>query len=142
MQVLVDTGVWSLALRRPKGHIGDIERDLTALLGDLIRDNRARVIGPVRQELLSGIRETAQYERLRNYFRSFPDESLGTTDYEQAAQCNNQCRSRGITGSPVDFLICAVALARKWQILTTDADFKTYAKAIPIKMYPSVGGSW
>jgi predicted nucleic acid-binding protein len=113
-----------------------------ALLGDLIRDNRARVIGPIRQELLSSIREPAQYARLRNYFRSFPDESLDTTDYEQAAQCSNQCRTRGITGSPVDFLICAVALARKWQILTTDADFKTYAKAIPIKMYPLVGGSW
>jgi predicted nucleic acid-binding protein len=142
VEVLVDASIWSLALRRPKGQINDIERDLTALLGDLIRDNRARLIGPIRQELLSGIRETAQYERLRNYFRSFPDESLGTTDYEQAAQCSNQCRLRGITGSPVDFLICAVALARKWQILTMDAGFKTYAKAIPIKMYPLVAGSW
>ncbi len=142
MEVLVDTSIWSLAFRRPKGQIKDIERDLSALLGDLIRDNRARMIGPIRQELLSGIRKPAQYARLRNHFRSFPDESLGTTDYEQAAQCSNQCRSRGITGSPVDFLICAVALARKWQILTTDADFKIYAKEIPITMYPLVGRSW
>jgi len=142
VEVLVDTGVWSLALRRPKGRISDIERELTALLGDLIRDNRARVIGPIRQELLSGIREPAQYERLRNYFRSFPDQPLGMTDYEQAAQCSNQCRSRGIAGSAADFLICAVALAREWQILTTDADFKFYAKAVPIKMYPMVERSW
>jgi hypothetical protein len=40
------------------------------------------------------------------------------------------------------FLICAVALARKWQILTTDAGFKNYAKAMPIVMYPLVGWSW
>ena len=141
MEVLVDTSIWSLALRRAKGQISDREREMTASLGDLIRDNRARVIGPIRQELLSGIREPAQYQRLRNYFRSFSDEPLGTTDYEQAAQCSNQCRSRGISGSAADFLICAVALARNWQILTTDADFKIYAKAMPIKMYPLVGGS-
>jgi predicted nucleic acid-binding protein len=142
VEVLADTSVWSLALRRRKGQISDIERDMTALLGDLIRDNRARLIGPIRQELLSGIREPAQYERLRHYLRSFPDQPLGTADYEQAAQCSNQCRSRGITGSATDFLICAAALARKWQILTTDADFKIYAKAMPVMMYPLGGRSW
>jgi predicted nucleic acid-binding protein len=131
-----------VALRRPKGQISTNERELAAVLGDLIRDGRARLIGPIRQELLSGIREPTQYERLRNYLRSFPDESIGMTDYEQAAQCSNKCRSRGIAGSAADFLICAVALARKWQILTTDADFKIYAKAMPIIMYPVVGRSW
>ena len=142
MEVLVDTSIWSLALRRPKGKTSDIERSLTATLGDLIRDDRARLIGPIRQELLSGIREPTQYERLRNYLRSFPDQSIGTGDYEQAAHCSNQCRSRGIAGSDVDFLICAVALARQWQVFTTDADFKTYARAIPIAMYSLAGRSW
>lgn len=142
MEVLVDTSIWSLALRRPKGKISDIEQGLTGLLGDLIRDDRARLIGPIRQELLSGIREPAQYQRLRNYLRSFPDQSIGTADYEQAAQCSNQCRSRGITGSEVDFLICAVALARQWQVFTRDAGFKTYARALPVKMYSFAGRSW
>jgi predicted nucleic acid-binding protein len=61
---------------------------------------------------------------------------------EQAAECSNQCRSRGIVGSATDFLLCAIALARKWQILTTDTDFKTYAKAMPIAVYPFPGRSW
>jgi predicted nucleic acid-binding protein len=142
VEVLVDTSVWSLALRRPKGNISETEQRLTAALGDLIRDDRVRLIGPIRQELLSGIREPAQYERLRNYLRAFPDQPLGAADYEKAAECSNQCRSRGIAGSATDFLICAVALARKWQILTTDAGFKTYAKAMPIAMYPFPGRSW
>ena len=142
MEVLVDTTIWSLALRRRKGQISEMEQGLTALLGELIRENRVRLIGPIRQEVLSGIRESAQYERLRNYLRSFPDQPIGTADYEQAALCSNQCRLRGIAGSEVDFLICAVALARKWQILTTDADFKIYAKAIPITVFPAVGRSW
>lgn len=142
MEVLVDTSIWSLALRRPKGQINTKERELTALLGDLIRDGRARLIGPIRQELLSGIREPAQYQRLRDYIRAFSDEPLGTADFEQAAACSNQCRSRGLAGSPADFLICAVALARKWQIFTTDADFRIYAKALPITMYALTGRSW
>ncbi|MGD0298939.1 MAG: PIN domain-containing protein [Bryobacteraceae bacterium] len=142
MEVLVDTSVWSLALRRPRGNISETEQGLTVALGDLIRDDRVRLIGPIRQELLSGIREPAQYDRLRDFLRAFPDQPLGTADYEQAAQCSNQCRSRGVAGSAADFLICAVALARKWQILTTDADFKTYAKAMPIAMYPLAGRSW
>jgi predicted nucleic acid-binding protein len=104
------------------------------LLGELIRDGRTRLIGPIRQELLSSIRDSVQFERLRSYLRFFPDPPLDTADYEQAAQCSNLCRSRGIAGSEVDFLICSVALARKWTIYTTDADFKRYAKAIPITM--------
>ncbi len=142
MEILVDTTVWSLALRRRKGHISEVEQHLTALFGELIRENRVRLIGPIRQEVLSGIREPAQYERLREYLRCFPDQSIGTPDYEQAALCSNQCRSRGIAGSEIDFLICAVALARKWQILTTDADFRLYAKAIPITVFPTVGRAW
>ncbi len=136
MEVLVDTSIWSLVLRRPKGRIRDVERSLTALLSDLVRDNRVRLIGPIRQELLSGIREPAQHEHVRTYLRAFADEPISTADYEQAAQCSNRCRSRGISGSSVDFLICSVALARKWQIFTTDRDFLTYSKTIPIATYP------
>ena len=135
MEILVDTSLWSLALRR-KGKISDVEQALTALLADLIREKRARLIGSIRQELLSGIRDLAAYERLRKYLHAFPDEPLETSDYERAAHCFNQCRLRGIAGSPADFLICAVALDRNWQILTTDADFKAYANVIPILIHP------
>jgi len=135
VEVLVDTNIWSVALRRSRAHIGEAENTLTVVLRDLIRDDRARLIGPIRQELLSGIRETIQYERLRGYLRAFPDENLTMDDYEHAARCNNQCRSRGIAGSGVDFLICAAALARGWQIFTTDTGFRSYAKVLPIKFH-------
>ena len=48
---------------------------------------------------------------------------------------SNQCRSRGIAGSPIDFLICAVAHRRTWQIFTLDRDFTLYAKALPVVLY-------
>jgi len=135
VNVLVDTSVWSLSFRRWKARANDRDMQLTALLRDLIQDQRARLIGPIRQELLSGIKEPKQYERLRQHLRAFPDEPLRTEDFEQAARLSNHCRSRGIAGSTVDFLICAIALSRGWQILTTGTDFHQYAKAIPIQLH-------
>ncbi|HMD49471.1 MAG TPA: PIN domain-containing protein [Bryobacteraceae bacterium] len=134
MQVLIDTNIWSFAFRRTKTDLSVREAAHAAMLGELIRQDRARLIGPIRQELLSGIREQAQFDRLRNALRSFPDEPLAMDDFEGAVQCGNRCRSKGISGSPIDFLICAVALHRDWQIFTTDPDFGAYAKVLALRL--------
>ena len=130
----MDTSIWSLALRRPGQRLSEAESSRVALLRDLIQDGRARLIGPIRQELLSGVREQAQFEKLRAQLRAFPDELLIMEDYEEAAHWSNECRRRGLTGSGVDFLICGVSLLRQWQIFTADADFRAYAKIIPIHL--------
>ena len=51
MNVLVDTSVWSLALRRtsPSG-------ESVAILEALVEEGRAVLMGAIRQELLSGLR--------------------------------------------------------------------------------------
>lgn len=134
MQVLVDTSIWSLALRRQKGSLSETETAQVALLQELIRDSRARLIGPIRQELLSGIKEPEQFKKLRTLLRAFPDEAITTDDYEQAAHWSNQCRRRGVAGSSVDFLICAVSIARGWLVFTRDADFLSYAKLIQVRL--------
>ena len=139
MQVLVDTSIWSLALRRANAQISDAEKRIASDLRDLIQDGRVRLIGAIRQELLSGIRDPAQFEQLKTNLRAFPDEPLLTDDYEEAAKWSNQCRSRGIAGSGTDFLICAVAIARGWQIFTRDDDFQTCGRAIPIKLFAATG---
>jgi len=132
--VLVDTNIWSLALRRHKTHLSESESEQIGALRELIREGRARIIGAIRQELLSGIRDSAQFERLRDELRAFPDEVLAPSDFEQAAHWSNECRRRGITGSGVDFLMCSVAVVRGWQIFTTDADFRAYSKIVPIQL--------
>ena len=48
---------------------------------------------------------------------------------------SNQCRSHGIAGSAVDFLICAAAHRRGWSILTTDRDFQNYASVRPLRLH-------
>ena len=135
MQVLVDTSIWFLALRRSKAQLSEAEKTITSELRDFIQDGRARLIGSVRQELLSGIRDPAQFERLTRDLRAFPDEPASTNDCEDAARWSNQCRSRGIAGSGTDFLMCAIAISRGWQICTSDNDFQTYARVLPLNLY-------
>src|SRR5260370_6318435 len=135
MNALVDTSVWSLALRRKTESLSTNERLLVAELSELIREGRARVIGLVRQELLSGIRAMEQYEQLKLHLRSFPDEVVDTSDYEEAAKAGNRCRAKGVVVSIVDILLCAVAIKRQWAIFTTDPDFSNYAKVLPLRIH-------
>jgi predicted nucleic acid-binding protein len=135
MMVLVDTPVWSLALRRKPGDLSADERALMQALAELIVEGRAQILGVIRQELLSGIREAERFEKLRGYLRAFDDPRLEVGDYEEAAQMHNRCRSQGIAGSAIDFLICAVAERRNWQVFTTDRDFEEYGKVVGVKRY-------
>ena len=135
MMVLVDTPVWSLALRRRPEHLSAQQQQLTDALAELIGEGRVQMLGPIRQELLSGIREEAQFRKLRDYLRAFPEHPLEASDYEDAADMNNRCRAKGIAGSAVDFLICAAAHRRNWTIFTTDRDFQNYASVLPLRLH-------
>jgi predicted nucleic acid-binding protein len=135
MLVLVDTPIWSLALRRTETDWNAGERRLTAALQELIEGGRAQLVGPVRQELLSGMRNEASFRMLRDQLRAFDEAALAAADYEEAAHMNNQCRMRGIAGSATDFLICALAFRRGWQIFTSDRDFTRYVAVLMLKLY-------
>jgi predicted nucleic acid-binding protein len=135
MNVLVDTSVWSLALRRKTENLNVTEKFIVAELSELVREGRARLIGLVRQELLSGIKTTEHFEKLRLHLRSFPDEPIDTSDHEEAAKAGNRCRGKGIVVSIVDILLCAVAIKREWTIFTTDPDFTNYVKVLPISIH-------
>lgn len=135
MNVLVDTSVWSLALRRRAKDLNPAELAAVTELTNLIKEGRARIIGLVRQELLSGIKAASQYEKLRAVLRSFPDEPVSTDDYEAAAKAGNDRRARGVAVSVSDMLICAIAVGRDWSVFTTDPDFNSYAKTLPLKLH-------
>jgi predicted nucleic acid-binding protein len=137
MNLLVDTPVWSLALRRKAADLSPREERITQALAEAIRDGRAQLIGVVRQELLSGIREEERFKKLRDYLRAFDEPALEMGDHEEAAEMHNRCRARGIAGSTIDFLICAVASRRKWQVFTTDRDFERYGRVLGLKLYVS-----
>lgn len=131
MNVLVDTSVWSLFLRRatPRN-----DPNVPALR-QLIETSRAAIIGPIRQEILSGVREQSHFLTLRQRLRAFPDLALDSADYELAAEFYTICRRNGVQGSNTDFLICAVAAARSLAIFTADLDFQRYRAYIPVALY-------
>src|SRR5438128_13174 len=82
----------SLALQRG----GAADAAPSFALRRLIDEGRAAIVGPIRQELLSGIRDRATFDRLRAHLGSFPDEPIAQADYERAAQHFNTCRAKGV----------------------------------------------
>jgi len=136
MKIIVDTCVWSQALRRNSLKDELIIKELT----ELIKDVRVQLIGPIRQEILSGIKSEKQFTELRDYFSAFQDLTIEEADYEKAAEFFNICRKKGIQGSNTDFLICAIAFHRDFEIFTIDKDFENFQKYIPINLYKIKGG--
>lgn len=131
MKVLVDTPIWSYALRAPdEKYRNEIDQ-----LKSLIKDQSALIIGPIRQEILSGYSDLPKFKKLKEKLSFFEDTPILDIDYESAAELSNQCRKKGIQGSHIDFLICAVAKRIDVPIFTTDKDFFRYQKAISIKLY-------
>jgi predicted nucleic acid-binding protein len=131
MNVLVDTSVWSLALRPPGAAATPEVKELAELIGE----GRVLMMGAIRQELLSGVRTAEQFKELRDGLRAFPDIELEAEDYEEAANCFSKCRTNDIAGSHADFLICAVAMRRKASLLTTDSDFDAFARVLRFKRH-------
>jgi predicted nucleic acid-binding protein len=133
--VLVDTSVWSLVLRRKSKDLNPVGRLTAAEWSELVREGRVQLIGPIRQEILSGLRHAQQFAELERRLSAFPDAPIDTTDYVQAARFFDLCRTRGITGTPIDLLICAVAHRFGWAIFSLDEHFQRYAKVLPIKLH-------
>ena len=131
MKVIVDTSVWSLALRRGRqGAVAPVQE-----LRNLIQDHRVEMIGPIRQEILSGIRSESQFQKLQKHLKSFPDLPILTEDYVTAARFFNLCRSKKVQGSNTDFLICAVAVRNKFSVYTTDKDFELFSKHLHVALH-------
>jgi len=126
--VIVDSDVWSEVFRSKSKE----PSRYAYILNELIEGEEVVMIGPIRQEVLSGIRSKAQFESIRHALRSFPDVSLHEEIHELAASFYNLCRSKGIQGSHTDFLICAVSVQFGIKILSKDKDYIQYSKYIPI----------
>ncbi|MER3483272.1 MAG: PIN domain nuclease [Meiothermus sp.] len=131
MSVLVDTPVWSLVLPRRDGS----KPEIRTALEELILTSQAKIIGPIRQEVLSGIAHAEQYEKLRQRLRAFPHLPLETRHFETAAEMFDLCRKVGVQGSSTDFLLCSVAQEEGLQIFTTYGDFEHYAKVLGLSLY-------
>jgi len=133
IKILADTCIWSEVLRRKEPSL-----TICSTLIELLRNFQVAIIGPIRQEILSGISDEAKFNDLKEKLSFLPDSPIETSDYELAARYSNLCRHKGIQGSSVDFLICAVAVRNEFAIYTVDKDFERYKTVLPITLFGEI----
>ncbi len=129
--IACDTSVLSHFLRRST----NTDNAVAVTVEKLIDSNELALFGIVRQELLSGIKLATQFERMDLTTQALPLFFADDEDHTTAAKFFNACRSKGVQGSPIDFLICSMAVRRKFLIYTTDPDFDLYEPIVPIELY-------
>lgn len=130
-QVLIDTNIWSTFFRRNKAE----DQKLRANLEMLMQENRISMIGPIRQEILTGIKDHSKYLILKEYLQAFEDETITTEAYEYAAKIANDCMKNGIAISSIDAIIVAVIALHGFEIYTNDHDFIRYRTIVQFTQY-------
>jgi hypothetical protein len=130
VKVLVDTCVWSKVLRSDKP-----DALLSNSLRELILSDRVVMIGPILQEVLSGVRGKSAFVALKEHLLPFDQLVLTEDIYVKAAEYYNLCKTRGINGTHIDFLMCAAVIYYDHALWTTDTDFKRFEKHLPVKFF-------
>lgn len=124
MKVLVDTSVWSHALR--KG--GPADHPAVTKLSTLLSRNEELVVtGLILQEILQAFRDEATFRKITKHLEPFPLLSLDRTDCVAAARLHRRCASHGIAASTVDCQIATAAINHDCLLLTADVHFERIA---------------
>lgn len=121
MNLVVDTSVWSLILRRPQVEID--HPFVRAFRRHLAAEDGLFLIGNILQELLDGLRSESQFQRLTKSMAPFPLLTPNRTTYIEAARLRTAFREKGIQAGSVDCLIAAVCIEQGFPLLTADRDF-------------------
>ena len=132
--ILLDTSVISAVLRRRRRGQAEevVARKVSALLAG---EEEVALPGIVFQEVLSGVADRAQHEKLLAGVReSFPIALATEGDHILAADLVTQAARRGVTLSTPDALIAAQAVNRRARLFTTDADFQELARVAAIRL--------
>jgi len=131
MKYIVDTSVWSMALRRVGHQETQGVRKLTILLKE---GERIFLPGVILQEILQGVRHSAQFKKIRESLSYFPFLDATYDDFIFAAELFNSCRAKGIQATTIDFLIASLAIRNDCLLLTSDKDFIYIAKHSKLKL--------
>jgi predicted nucleic acid-binding protein len=132
MRILVDTSIWSLALRRPSG----VVNEEAVLLKTIIEQGEdIYLLGIIVQEVLQGIRSSKDFLALKEYFKAFPLIDLNREDYVKAAELKNQLIRKGKQGSTIDALIASAAISHRCHLFTADKHFIHIAEHSELKLF-------
>ena len=134
MTILVDTSVWSHALRRDAA-AGEPEVQVLedALLGDEV----VVTTGLVLQELLQGFSGPKAQARIVQRLAALPLIQPDREDHIAAAGVRNTCRRAGVQMGTIDALLAQLCIRHDLSLLTTDRDFVHAAKHCPLSVWPA-----
>ena len=136
MTFLVDTSVWSLALRR------DVEVDepeVRALKEALAGADVVVTTGLVLQELLQGFAGARAGGQIVARFSALALIQPDRDDHIAAAGLRNACRRAGVQIGTIDALIAQLCIRHDVVLLSTDQDFVHAAKHCSLKVWSSKG---
>lgn len=135
MTVLVDTSVWSLALRRDSPPNSSAVAGLTkALESDLVVTT-----GLIVQELLQGFLPERTQTEIRSRFSALPAVQPTRDDHMAAADLRNACRRAGVQLGTIDALIAQLCIAHDLELLSTDSDFVHAARHSRLRLWSGSG---
>jgi hypothetical protein len=130
--LLVDTSVWSLALRRDRdGDVPQIQALRAALEGDEI----VVTTGLVLQELLQGFAGPRARKDIIERFAALPLLSPDRQNHIDAAELRNRCRRAGVQLGTIDALLAQLCIRHGLTLLTTDEDFVHVARHCPLRVW-------
>lgn len=132
MSLLVDTSVWSLAIRRDRPpETAEVEH-----LARTIRTGQPIAsTGLILQELLQGAVAAATRTAIVDRFDALTMLVPTTADHVAAAELSNTCRRRGVQLKTIDALIAQLCIAHDLTLLTADADFRHAAQHVPLRVW-------
>lgn len=132
MTLLVDTSVWSLALRRDRdGDVPQIQALRAALEGGEI----VVTTGLVLQELLQGFAGPRARKDIIERFAALPLLSPDRQNHIDAAELRNRCRRAGVQLGTIDALLAQLCIRHGLTLLTTDDDFVHAARHCPLRVW-------
>ena len=136
MSLLVDTSVWSLALRRDQASSAPEVR----VLRDALESGEIVVTtGLILQELLQGFAGPRARMDLINRFSALPLLATDRQDHIEAAEWRNRCRRAGVQIGTIDALLAQLCIRHHLTMLTTDHDFVRATLHCPLRVWKSNG---
>lgn len=132
MRILVDTSIWSLALRRPSGVVN---REALLLKTIIEQGEDIYLLGIILQEVLQGIRHPKDFSALKEYFKAFPLIDLSREDFIKAAELKNHLARKGKQASTIDVLIATAAIFHQCYLFTADKHFTHIAEHSELKLF-------
>lgn len=128
---MVDTSVWSLALRRDV--VPDVPH-VNLLVRALQGQSIVVTAGIILQEVLQGVLGPKQVQAIVGRLSALPMVMPDRQDYIDAADIGRTCRRSGVQLKTIDALIAQLCIRHDLELLTTDQDFEFAKRHVPLKL--------